>query len=633
MGVSLIRCDWRMMLEEGGVMRSLLLKVGRAAVRLVFSAAVFGFHIDATAQVCSSGFQISPNPNDVGNTITVTPSSNGCNSTITAPGPFENHGTVTVPFVSVTPGFPGNQFSNFFGTFNNRSTGVLDNNGAQVSNIQSTIVNSGVIRNQAGGTFFNFQGSTISNIGVFNNSAATLSNLGTFTSSGIINNQTAASFLNFGGATFTSTTVFANNGSRVDNLSGGLWRNNGSGSIQNFGGGTFNNSGTFDSNSQLSEFSNDGGATVNNSGSMTSRGGFFLSGGAALNNNFGGSFQTTHIFHNLGGIVNNNAGATIINNTGTSGPLGSLVNDVGSAINNSGAIVNSQFVVNAGVFNNNPGGSLINNRGVENIANGTFNNALGSTITNNFDFVNRGNVISSGTIDGTGRYTQHSGSTTFNGAVTQNTVTVNGGVLNGAANITGSVIVNGGIIAPGNSPGQMTILGNYSQGALGSFEAEIGGLLAGSQYDVLDVTGTATLDGTLLVSLYNLGSGTFAPSAGDTFDIIRAMDVIGSFSTLSFAPLAAGLMWQVSYLDNVFGSTDVVRLSILDVAAPVPEPETYAMLLAGLALLGFATRRRQRLLLCGIAGGIDHSQVARRSLLLYARRGQFDFKPSTEGSI
>jgi len=30
------------------------------------------------------------------------------------------------------------------------------------------------------------------------------------------------------------------------------------------------------------------------------------------------------------------------------------------------------------------------------------------------------------------------------------------------------------------------------------------------------------------------------------------------------------------------------------VAAPVPEPETYAMLLAGLGLLGFVARRRQR---------------------------------------
>jgi hypothetical protein len=32
----------------------------------------------------------------------------------------------------------------------------------------------------------------------------------------------------------------------------------------------------------------------------------------------------------------------------------------------------------------------------------------------------------------------------------------------------------------------------------------------------------------------------------------------------------------------------------IDILGPVPEPETYAMLLAGFALLGFAARRRRR---------------------------------------
>jgi hypothetical protein len=39
-----------------------------------------------------------------------------------------------------------------------------------------------------------------------------------------------------------------------------------------------------------------------------------------------------------------------------------------------------------------------------------------------------------------------------------------------------------------------------------------------------------------------------------------------------------------------------VRLSVIDagVMAPIPEPQTYALLLAGLGLLGFAARRRTR---------------------------------------
>ena len=42
--------------------------------------------------------------------------------------------------------------------------------------------------------------------------------------------------------------------------------------------------------------------------------------------------------------------------------------------------------------------------------------------------------------------------------------------------------------------------------------------------------------------------------------------------------------------------TDIANfsLNLTSIASPIPEPETYAMLLAGLALLGFATRRRER---------------------------------------
>ena len=43
--------------------------------------------------------------------------------------------------------------------------------------------------------------------------------------------------------------------------------------------------------------------------------------------------------------------------------------------------------------------------------------------------------------------------------------------------------------------------------------------------------------------------------------------------------------------NHYFAATDVAGLTL---AAAVPEPETYAMLLAGLGLVGFTARRRQR---------------------------------------
>jgi hypothetical protein len=49
---------------------------------------------------------------------------------------------------------------------------------------------------------------------------------------------------------------------------------------------------------------------------------------------------------------------------------------------------------------------------------------------------------------------------------------------------------------------------------------------------------------------------------------------------------------QFSFLTNSSPSKDVVIDRVYVVAAPVPEPETYAMLLGGLGLMGAVTRRR-----------------------------------------
>lgn len=173
---------------------------------------------------------------------------------------------------------------------------------------------------------------------------------------------------------------------------------------------------------------------------------------------------------------------------------------------------------------------------------------------------------------------------------------VNYGLLGGTGTVVGNIISSGNV-GPGNSPGTLSITGNYTQSASGTFTAEIGGLLAGTQYDVLNVSGTAFLDGLLNVSLYDLGSGLFAPQAGNTFDILTADLIQGSFSSLSFAALSdPNLFWRVDYFTDAIGTSDVVRLSVAQHVAPpapVPEPETWAMLLAGLGLMGFSVRSRK----------------------------------------
>lgn len=69
-------------------------------------------------------------------------------------------------------------------------------------------------------------------------------------------------------------------------------------------------------------------------------------------------------------------------------------------------------------------------------------------------------------------------------------------------------------------------------------------------------------------------------------------------SMLTFEPLAI----NTEYAFRVFGQTTGSpagasyggSVEFMAVAAPVPEPEIYAMLIAGLGLMGFVARRRQR---------------------------------------
>ena len=84
----------------------------------------------------------------------------------------------------------------------------------------------------------------------------------------------------------------------------------------------------------------------------------------------------------------------------------------------------------------------------------------------------------------------------------------------------------------------------------------------------------------------------FNAAAGNYWDFLFA-DTISGWDSLgfSFNGLGAGLGWSFSRLGN--GGE---RLWIaLNTVSPVPEAETYAMLLAGLVLLGFIAARKKNL--------------------------------------
>lgn len=90
-------------------------------------------------------------------------------------------------------------------------------------------------------------------------------------------------------------------------------------------------------------------------------------------------------------------------------------------------------------------------------------------------------------------------------------------------------VTNAGAFAPGGTPGVLTYLGDFDMTAeTAVLDVEIGGATAGTEFDQLAVTGTATLDGTLRASFSD-----FTPSVGDRFLALAATEgVTGAFDAV-----------------------------------------------------------------------------------------------------
>lgn len=122
------------------------------------------------------------------------------------------------------------------------------------------------------------------------------------------------------------------------------------------------------------------------------------------------------------------------------------------------------------------------------------------------------------------------------------------GILAGTGRVGAIVIANGGVIAPGESPGTINT-GNLTFEEGGIYEFEVTGT-GSDQYDRINVTGTVTLgNGTLRVVPLN----NFQPRAGQSFIIISndGSDAVnGTFAGLpEGATVSVGgtAMFTISY--------------------------------------------------------------------------------------
>ncbi len=151
------------------------------------------------------------------------------------------------------------------------------------------------------------------------------------------------------------------------------------------------------------------------------------------------------------------------------------------------------------------------------------------------------------------------GTNTYTGGTVLNAGTL---VVNNAQALgVGDVTVNGGILKADPQP--INVRGNYTQNAAGTLLLQVAGAGAG-QYDFLNVSGNANLDGTL--QLTNLG---YKPKAGDQLTLVTTGGSVTSRFARWVDPFTTGP--GINTIDLIY-SKNSVTLEFLNLITPPVQP-------------------------------------------------------------
>lgn len=159
----------------------------------------------------------------------------------------------------------------------------------------------------------------------------------------------------------------------------------------------------------------------------------------------------------------------------------------------------------------------------------------------------------------------------------------------GSITATGGDIDHAGEISPGFSAGALTLDAAVTLQSTAQTAIEIGGTTPGTDFDLLNVTGTLALDGDLSLSLL----GGFTPAFIDTFEIVTSAGLTGLFANVANGGTLLtddGLAsFTVHYgAGSAFNPNSVV---LSNFTVTIPEPAGMTLLL--ISALGVMTGRRR----------------------------------------
>ena len=193
-----------------------------------------------------------------------------------------------------------------------------------------------------------------------------------------------------------------------------------------------------------------------------------------------------------------------------------------------------------------------------------FNLGSNRSLTATGDALIDGDFTNNGSVDG-----PTSGDLSFNDNV------------NGAGSYTGNIRFLQGF-SPGNSPGLITF-DDVTFGNTSNLDIELGGLLAGTEFDQLRILGDAHLGGELTVSLID----DFPLDYGQSFEILEiAGSRFGQFAGLGEGDLVGTFGGHDLFISYSAGSGNSVSLF-----TAVPEPATALLMLAAVVPLTLRSKR------------------------------------------